>query len=172
MNQILYIQKEKKNSTIDINKIVKFFAIAVLVFGVIMLGEGVYGAFKNSEMRQIIENTSPIVSLDRDGQQLKVSVSHIRPLESMEYDWNGDEDTHMSIDVAGRNAYVQRVDLPAGENEFNITVKDINGKITTINKEFYMENGKDITKPKIDRVKSGNKLKIIATDEKALSYIT
>ena len=137
-----------------------------------MLGEGVYGAFKNSEMRQIIENASPIVSLDREGQQLKVSVSHIRPLQSMEYNWNSDEDTQMSIDVTGRRAYVQRIDLPAGENTFNIVVKDVNGKTTAINKEYYMENGKDITKPKIDRVKSGNNLKIIATDETALSYIT
>ncbi len=172
MNQILYVQKEKKNSTIEINKIVKFFSIAMIVFGTIMLGEGVYGAFKNNEMRQVIENTSPIISLDRDGQQLKISVSHIRPLKSMEYNWNDDEDTYMTIDVAGRNAYVQRIDLPAGENDFNITVKDINGKTTTINKEFYMENGKDITKPKIDVTVSGNNLKIIATDEKALSYIT
>ena len=172
MNQILYIQKEKKNSTIEISKIVRFFTIAIIVFGVIMLGEGVYGAFKNSEMRKIIENTSPIISLDREGQQLKVSVSHIRPLQSMEYNWNSDEDTQMSVDVTGRRAYVQRIDLPAGENTFNIVVKDVNGKTTAINKEYYMENGKDITKPKIDRVKSGNNLKIIATDETALSYIT
>ena len=172
MNQILYVQKEKKSNTIEISKIIRFFTIAIIVFGVVMLGEGVFGAFKNSEMRQIIENTSPIVSLDRDGQQLKISVTHIRTLESMDFNWNDDEDTQMSIDVAGRKTYVQRIDLPAGENIFNIVVKDVTGKVTTISKEFYIENGKDITKPKIEITVSGNNLRLIATDEKAMSYIT
>ncbi len=39
MNQILYIQKEKKKgSTVEINKIVLFFSIAIIVFGLVMLG--------------------------------------------------------------------------------------------------------------------------------------
>ena len=173
MNQILYEQKEKRRgNTIEINKIVLFFSIAVIVFGLIMLGEGVYGYYKNSEMRAIIENTTPTVGLDREGQQLKISISHIRGLQSVTYNWNNDEDTAMEIDVTGKQSIIQRIELPAGENEFNITAIDINGKTTNISKEFYMETGRDITKPEINVSYSGSKLKITATDEQALSYLT
>jgi len=173
MNQILYEQKTKrKSSTIEIHKIVLFFSIAIIVFGLIMLGEGVYGSYKNSEMRAVIENTTPTIALDREGQQLKISISHIRQLQSVIYDWNNDEDTAMEIDVTGKQAIIQRIELPAGENEFNITAIDVNGKTTDISKEFYMETGRDITKPKIELSVVGNNIRITATDEKALSYLT
>lgn len=173
MNQILYVQKEKKKgSTVEINKIVMFFSIAIIVFGLVMLGEGVYGSYKNGEMREVIENTTPTIALDREGQQLKISVSHIRKLQSLTYNWNNDEDTVMEIDVTSKTSLVQRIELPAGENEFNITAIDVNGKTTNLTKEFYMETGRDITKPVIDISVVGNYIKVVATDETALSYLT
>lgn len=172
MNQILYVQKEKKNSTIEINKIILFFTISIIVFGVIMIGEGAYGAYKNNEMRQVIENASPVASLDREGQQLKIYASHIRAIDKIEYNWNNDEDTANIIEGNGRTVITQRIDLPAGTNTFNIKLTDINGKTSEYSKEFYMENGRDITKPKIELSVVGNYVKVTATDEKALSYIT
>ena len=173
MNQILYVQKEKKKgSTVEINKIVMFFSISIIVFGLVMLGEGVYGAYRNGEMRSVIENTTPTIALDREGQQLKISVSHIRELQTLTYNWNDDEDTNMQIDVTGKSSIVQRIELPSGENTFNITVVDINGKTTNLSKEFYMETGRDITKPVIDISVVGNYIKIVATDENGLSYLT
>lgn len=173
MNQILYIQKEKKKgNTVEIHKIVLFFSISLIVFGLIMLGEGVYGSYKNSEMRAVIDNTTPTIALDREGQQLKISISHIRQLQSVTYNWNNDEDTEMEIDVTAKASIIQRIELPAGENEFNITATDVNGKTSSVSKEFYMETGRDITKPKIDVSVVGNYIKIVATDEKALSYLT
>lgn len=172
MNQILYVQKEKKGSTIEIKKIVLFFTISMIVFGIIMLGEGVYGAYKNNEMRQVIENAAPVAVLDREGQQLKIYASHIREIEKIEYNWNNDEYTANSIQGNGRKVITQRIDLPAGSNTFYIKLTDINGKTAEYSKEFYMENGKDITKPKLDMVVAGNYVKVTATDEKELSYIT
>lgn len=172
MNQILYIQKEKKGSTIEIHKIVLFFSIAMIVFGVIMLGEGVYGAYKNSEMRKSIENAVPVAALDREGQQLKIHATHIRGIAKIEYNWNNDEDTANTIEGNGRNVIIQRIDLPAGTNIINVKLTDVNGKTATYSKEFYMENGKDITKPKIELSVAGNYIKVTATDETALSYLT
>ena len=173
MNQILYEQKTKrKTSTIEIHKIVLFFSIAIIVFGLVLLGEVVYGAYKNGEMREVIENTTPTIALDREGQQLKISISHIRMLQNVTYNWNNDEDTAMEIDVTAKASVIQRIELPAGENTFNIKATDINGKTTNISKQFYMETGRDITKPKIDVSVVGNNIRITATDEKALSYIT
>lgn len=172
MNQILYIQKEKKGSTIEIHKIVLFFSIAMIVFGVIMLGEGVYGAYKNNEMRKSIENAVPVAALDREGQQLKIHATHIRGIAKIEYNWNNDEDTANTIEGNSRNVIIQRIDLPAGTNIINVKLTDVNGKTATYSKEFYMENGKDIAKPKIELSVAGNYIKVTATDETALSYLT
>lgn len=174
MNQILYIQKDnkRKGGTIEVNKIIKFFTISLIVFGVILLGEGVYGTFKNAEMRQIIDNAVPVCSLDREGQQLKIYASHIRGISKIEYNWNNDEDTKGEIDGKERTVITQRIDLPAGNNTFNIILTDVNGKTGVYSREFYMENGKDITKPRIDASLAGNYVKLVATDEKALAYVT
>ena len=172
MNQILYKQKQKKNSTIEINKIVLFFSIAMIVFGVVLLGEGVYGSYKNGVMQDAIDNAVPVAALDREGQQLKIHVSHIRGIAKLEYNWNNDEDTANIIEGNSRTVIIQRLDLPAGTNTINVTVTDVNGKVGTYSKEFYMENGKDITKPKIELALVGNYVKVTATDETALSYIT
>ena len=123
-------------------------------------------------MRQVIENSAPVCSLDREGQQLKIYASHIRAISKIEYNWNNDEDTSNTIDGNGRMVITQRIDLPAGTNTFNIKLTDVNGKTSTYSKEFYMENGKDITKPIIDVSVVGNYVKLTAQDEKALSYIT
>lgn len=172
MNQILYIQKEKKNSTIEINKIILFFSIAVIVFGVVMLGEGVYGAYKNGVMQESINNAVPVAALDREGQQLKIHASHIRGIAKLEYNWNNDEDTANTIEGNGRTVIIQRLDLPAGTNTINVTVTDINGKVGKYSKEFFMENGKDIAKPDIELSVVGNYIKVTAIDETALSYLT
>ena len=172
MNQILYVQKEKKNSTIEINKIILFFSIAVIVFGVVMLGEGVYGAYKNGVMQDAIDNAVPVAALDREGQQLKIHASHIRGIAKLEYNWNNDADTANTIEGNGRTVIIQRLDMPAGTNIINVTVTDVNGKVGKYSKEFFMENGKDIAKPTINVSRVGNNLKVVATDETALSYIT
>lgn len=172
MNQILYVQKEKKGSTIEIRKIVLFFLISVIIFGIIMLGEGVYGAYKNNEMRQVIESAAPVASLDREGQQLKIYASHIRAIDKIEYNWNNDEYTANLIEGNGRKVITQRLELPAGTNTFYIKLTDINGNTSEYSKEFYMENGRDITKPNVELSVVGNYVKVTATDEKELSYIT
>ena len=69
MNQILYIQKEKKKgSTVEINKIILFFSIAIIVFGLVMLGQGVYGAYKLNAERRVgsREFLDQLLSIDRE----------------------------------------------------------------------------------------------------------
>ena len=59
MNQILQVEEKKNNyrssSTIDIKKIVLFFAIAILIFGAILLGQGAYSIY----LRQINKPVKP-----------------------------------------------------------------------------------------------------------------
>ena len=48
MNQILYVGENKGNGPIAIKSIVKFFAIVIIAFGIILIGKGSqYGCNKS-----------------------------------------------------------------------------------------------------------------------------
>ena len=49
MNQILYIDKSKRKKTVEIKKVIKFFGISLIAFGVVMIGHGTYAKIKNLE---------------------------------------------------------------------------------------------------------------------------
>lgn len=46
MNQILYVGENKGNGPIAIKSIVKFFAIVIIAFGIILIGKGSYAIYK------------------------------------------------------------------------------------------------------------------------------
>ena len=50
MNQILYVGENKGNGPIAIKSIVKFFAIVIIAFGIILIGKGSYAIYKNIEI--------------------------------------------------------------------------------------------------------------------------
>lgn len=170
MNQILYLEKEKRRTSIDINKIVKFFGIALIVFGVLIAGQGIYGVARNADYSQKIASATPVLSVDRDGQYLIIKVSHIRPIESIKYNWNDDDDE--VIDGNNRKNITEKIELPGGNNTFNIVVTDTTQKETTYSKDFSIDTGRDIQKPKIELNITGNYAKLTITDETKLSYVT
>ena len=175
MNQILYVEKKKKNkkqTTLEIDKILMFFAIAILVFGVVLVGEGTYATIKKSEYTSQVANAAPVASIEREGQYLVIKATHIKPIEAITYNWNGEKDTEVIINGENRTSITEKIDLPAGNNTFNIEVTDVTGKSTTYNKEFSIETGRDIAKPKIDMNIVGNYIKLTITDETELSYVT
>ena len=46
MNQILQVQANKKNSKpVDTKKVVLFFAVSIIIFGLIILGQGAYNVY-------------------------------------------------------------------------------------------------------------------------------
>lgn len=170
MNQILFVQKNQKESNIDINKILIIFAILLIGFGIAMLGQGVYSKLKNSEYTKKIMNAIPTASFEREGQYLIIKSSHIRPIQSIKYNWNGEEE--IVINGNNRTEIIEKIELPAGNNTLNIIITDVNGKQTTYSKDYSIETGKDIRKPEIDIDIVGNYVKLTVTDEKALSYVT
>lgn len=64
------------------------------------------------------------------------------------------------------------VPMPAGENVLHIKVVDINGVETTYENTFKSESGVDIITPVIEIKPDGNKLKVTATDETSLDFLT
>ena len=46
MNQILYVGDNKNNGPVAVKSVIKFFAIVIIIFGIILIGEGTYSMYK------------------------------------------------------------------------------------------------------------------------------
>lgn len=145
MNQILYTieNEEEKNRT---KSIILFFAITIIIFGVVMTGMGGYriASAKVAKEEAIEAAKVPNVELkvDNESNNAIIKVSHVRDIKNIEYAWNNEE--KVVLDGNSTKEIEQYIDLPAGTNTLNVIVTDIEGKTTTSSKEFtyvgtYME---------------------------------
>ena len=118
--------------------------------------------------------TYAVITTSKEGEQVTVSVTHDKIIEKMIYSWN----TSAERSELGKNAKTLEkvLDLPAGTNTLHIKVIDINGLETSYEEEFISESGLDILNPVISlSVVDGEelkKLKIMATDETKIDFIT
>lgn len=174
MNQILSIEnkKGKKSSgnPIEITKIVRFFSIAILIFGLFMIGQGSYGIVKNIEDNKASvggKNNAPEVTIERVENTIHVKATHDKEITKMVYSWN-DNGIEVTINGNGTNTLEQKIDLPIGNNTFHIKVYDILDRERTYEKEYVT----DATAPQVSIEVVGNNIKITAKDTTALSYIT
>lgn len=173
MNQILSTsmpmdnkkRKEKKGNAnpIAISSILKFFAIAMLIFGIFTIGTGAYAVFKNQSEQQE-QNLEPSISIeDKDEETILLKVVHKKNIAKLEYRWNDEESTV----VNGNNGkYIEKqIKVPSGKNTLHVLVVDEDGKEIPYEKQYERES-------KINFEVSGNKIKITYEGDKEVSYMT
>ena len=173
MNQILSTsmpmdnkkKKEKKVNTnpVAIKSILKFFAIAMLIFGIFTIGTGAYAVFKNQSEQQE-QNLEPSISIeDKDEETILLKVVHKKNIAKLEYRWNDEESTV----VNGNNGkYIEKqIKVPSGKNTLHVLVLDEDGNEIPYEKQYERES-------KINFEVSGNKIKIIYEGDKKVSYMT
>ena len=173
MNQILSTsmpmdnkkKKEKKVNTnpVAIKSILKFFAIAMLIFGIFTIGTGAYAVFKNQSEQQE-QNLEPSISIeDKDEETILLKVVHKKNIAKLEYRWNDEESTV----VNGNNGkYIEKqIKVPSGKNTLHVLVVDEDGNEIPYEKQYERES-------KINFEVSGNKIKITYEGDKKVSYMT
>lgn len=173
MNQILMVEDKKKkknrsNGPTEIKSIVRFFAIAIIAFGIFFIGQGSYGIYKESIGRNLED--MPEVSISRVNDTLILTVNSINIIEKLKYTWGQAEETVIPV----KDTLVEEeIILPIENSILNITIEEESGRAIKYSKEFIVE-GLDITKPEIDisEDSTAGNIKITATDETAISYIT
>ena len=176
MNQILSIEDTKKKNKkskkqkmpknsgpIAIESILKFFAIAILTFGIFMIGSGSYSMYTNSQ--EDIANVKPTIQVEENETEISLRVSHSRALSKVTYKWNNDEE--VELQASGKKDVSQTIEIPTGENTLTIYAQDENGQETTYQKSYTLEG--DIT---IDFALDGNNIKVTASGKNELSYMT
>ena len=173
MNQILMVENKKKKKSgsssgpIEIQKIVRFFAIILIVFGILFIGNGSYAIYKDSKGRNV--QNIPTVSISRLNDSVVITVSSINKVENLRYKWNDGEETVVSVE----DTFIEEsVLLPIENSTLIVTVEEENGRIIRYTNQFIIE-GMDITQPTIQITEEDTKgnIRITATDETSISYI-
>lgn len=181
MNQILQVQETRKNSnSVDTKKIVLFFAVCLIIFGLILLGQGAYTLYQNKQNQKVIPSTpegsgsvqepeyvAPTIILTKtEDNKLIINVDSQNAISHIIYNWNNDVAT--TLDETGKTNIEEIIDIPVGENILNISVIDSNGIETKKQETFIIEQ----SKPIIELSVVGNNIKITVNSEAELSYVT
>lgn len=176
MNQILSVdnngkEKRKKSKVktngsgpVEINKIVKFFSIAILVFGIFLIGSGSYSMYIDSKTKN--SNLQPSIYIEKLSQkELMLRIDHNKALSKVSYRWNDEQETQ--VQTNGKSQVETKIEIPTGTNVLNISAVDINGVESTHPQTFTVEG--DI---KINIEPEGTKLKVTAEGKNNLKYLT
>ena len=172
MNQILAVETNKKDKKhnrtskgpIEINKILKFFSMVLIIYGVFIIGTASYSMYTNSQNASS-SSKATIYLGEPLGTQVSIRVEHNKEISKITYSWNGKEP--IEIQANGKKKIDEKIDIKTGTNTLNVSVIDINGQESKSSKTYTIEG--DIT---IDFSVEGSKLKITANGKNQLSYLT
>lgn len=167
MNQILEVgttsSKGRTKGPIEIEKIIRFFAVSMIVFGLFMIGSGAYGIYKISEAEKNIIIKPEIEETYKGEDKILLKVRHKKEIKTVEYSWN-DEEPEI-INGNGKKYIEQEITIPGGKNILNVKATGIDGEEISQPKEYIAP---DIIKLEA----SMSKLKITAELEEEISYMT
>lgn len=150
----------------------RIFAIAMIVFGLVMFIGGLVGTINSFSVPQATGEEYPIISTMQNDNILTLSVKNNVPIDVIEYSWNNGRIS----EIAGNNTLeiVREITVPQGQNILTLNIKDVNGNTITKSNSFIGIEVEDTTKPEIDVVVVGSRLNISAKSisETKLSYLT
>lgn len=157
MNQILLVENRsgknnKRSSSPDIKKIVIFFAVAIIVFGIILVIKGISGISKkgdntadggsefsvpqnSSQPEQVqtpdvnrTDEEDPTLDLSILGNKIKVVAKDDVAIAYVEYTWNNGEQQIIEVNDENKASLESYIDILPGKNTLWVNVVDASGK--------------------------------------------
>ena len=167
MNQILYVGDNKNNGPVAVKSVIKFFAIVIIIFGIILIGEGTYSMYKGIVANS--GNNIPTVYMNRVNDTVVIKAENNIEIAKLIYSWNKGEETVL---LPNNKAVEEVVLLPNENSILNVTIVDLKGKETKFMHQWNIE-GIDIKKPEMEIATddSSRKITIIARDETQIDYL-
>lgn len=173
MNQILLTNEYKKdkkndnnnkNNSKDLKKIILFFSIVIMAFGLAISGVYGYKIYKNNKKETKQPTGEPQLALEEAGNDITIIAKSDVGINKIIYTWN--EDEPIEVEMNGRTSHEEKISMLAGENTLKVKVIDLNNQEIETTKEFNYE------KPIIaTEIGEDAKLKITATDERGIKNI-
>lgn len=181
MNQILDYNPNKSSGSgkpSGSDKIVRVFAVILVIFALCLVGSGIYGMYKNQKKENVSQADTPtkaVITVERDDSddtKAIIKVSHDKAIEKVIYTWDNDKDIINKGN--GKPTMEIEISLPAGTHTLTVKVTDIDGNDTIYDEEIYSENGEDKVNPEIKTTvdQATKEIVITATDETELDYVT
>lgn len=146
----------------------RVFAMLILIFGIALAGDGAYAFMQNMELAK---NTKiPVVEVSKSGNTAKLSIKCETGIRTVSYAWN--DSTPKIVQGRGNTLVEQTISIPSGgDNKLNISVIDSKGQTRRYVKNLKQDE-RDTTEPTIEFEVVNSNIKIIATDDTAIDYIT
>ena len=184
MNQILMVEsnKNKKNKKdrkkknkmpratssgpIEIKNIIRFFAIVIILFSLFIISHSSYAIYVDARGNNT--DDLPTVILTRQNDTLIVNVESTYTIDEFNYFWQNSE---MTTYPENSTSIEREIVLPSENNVLTIILEDETGRAVTYTKEIILD-GIDIAKPSIDVSKQETSVRITATDETGILYMT
>ena len=170
-----YNPKPSRNDS-GSDKIVRVFAIILIIFAVAVIGIALSSKLSNDETikeeKEEKKQEKAVIELiaDEEESTLKINITHTKNIEKVIYKWGTNREKELKSQ--GGMTFTEEISLPNGENTLTIKVIDAEGNETFKEEVFTTSTGVDITPPQLSLVPEGNKLVITAKDEKEISMIT
>ena len=172
------------NSTVKTpisDKIVKAFALLMMVLAIALIASGVTSIMKNKKYSDEansanIKNTEQVqaeilAELNEITGKVTLTVNSPVTISKMIYSWDQDHDNVVSGEK--QTSMEEQIVAPAGEHVLHIQVTDEQNNKTS--KEFTFDSaiGMDTTKPEITlTITEDKKLLVTATDDTSIAYVT
>ena len=166
MNQILSVdngskgkiknKKVRNSGPVEINSIIKFFSIAILLFGIFMISSGSYSMYREMSLGK--EKTKPVIYVEPIGE------TEIE-LSERSYSWN--EENTVNVPCNGKKETNTKIEIPKGVNSLLVRAVDIEGQDIEYKKVYNIESNINI-----DIQPEGNNLKIALNGKNTLTYMT
>lgn len=142
MNQILSVElrkNNKKRNKADIKSVVIFFAIFLIIFGLLTVSIGMYSIVKKEDKNQASDNNSQLsdsikIDVSQNASSLEIEVLAQTSITSLQYSWNGETANSLSVD--GSSNITTEIDVPSGTNSLKVVAQDANGNTKEFEKEY------------------------------------
>lgn len=177
MNQILDYSPIKNTgggSPSGSDKIVRVFAIILAIFAICLLGVGTYGVYQNStkteQVADIPTKAQITVEQNEETGEAIIKVTHDKIISKLIYNLNSSKEIQKSGNE--KSTLEETVQLSIGENTLTVKVIDIDGVETHYEQILNSEVGADKEPPQIVTEIQGNMLKVVATDETEMDFVT
>lgn len=174
MNQILSVEmpskKKKKNKKVNIGSIIAFFCIILLIFGILMIGIGIFSKLKNTgeEDKPGYVQTKPIIEIiQKNASKLDIKVKSDKVISKVVYKWNNGIET--PVNGSNETSMDLEISIPEGNNVLSITATDEDGISETFEKEY---KGLAEYNPKVEIRQRSNYLDITCESETVIKEIS
>lgn len=151
-----------KNKT---KKILRLYSIFLIIMGIVLISKSAFAISFATKKSVAV----PQVSVNKMGREIEANVVAKEPIKEIKYNWNGEQEN--SVQGNGNNELSIKTEIPNGNNILNIIVIGKDGNKSYFKKQYIYESS-DTGKPEINIDTVDGKLKITATDDTKISYIS